>query len=131
MAMEFETPTTFGAVHHLTVACYMLQHNAYSRNVWLEARKMIVQFTQEGMTPAEMREQNRSRLDSGHRTWSVTKGVKLSEFDNIVWSRTIADVRLDNPEVYCTDVNDWALSVLEDTDALVRNLKTEPEPDSQ
>jgi hypothetical protein len=131
MAMEFENPTTFGAVHHLTVACYMLQHNAYSRNVWLEARKMIVQFTQEGMTPAEMRKQNRSRLDSGHRTWSVTKGVKLSEFDNIVWSRTIADVRLDNPEVYCTDVNDWALSVLEDTDALVRNLKTEPEPDSQ
>jgi len=115
LAMEFENPVTFGAVHHLTVACYMLQHNAYSRDVWLEARKMLAQFVQKGVTPAAMRRQNRSRFDSGRRTWSVTKGAKLSEFDTITWSRTIADVRLDYPEVYCTDVKQWAKSILEDT----------------
>lgn len=115
LAMEFENPTTFGAVHHLTVACYMLQHNAYSRDGWLEVRKMLAQFIQEGVTPAEMRRQKRARLDSGKRTWSVTKGAKLSEFDSIAWSRTIAGVRLDNPDIYCEDVKEWAKSVLEDT----------------
>jgi hypothetical protein len=44
MALEYENPSAYGAVHHLTVACYMLQHNAYSRDVWLEARKMLAQF---------------------------------------------------------------------------------------
>ncbi len=122
MAMEFENPTAYGAVHHLTVACYMLQHNAYSRDVWLEVRKMIAQFTQEGGTPAEMRKQNRSRFDSGHRNWSVTKGAKLSEFDAIVWSRTIADVRLDNPETYCADVELWATSILANTQTLIQEL---------
>lgn len=126
LAMEFENPTTYGAVHHLTVACYMLQHNAYSRDAWLEARKMIAQFTQEGITPAEMRKQNRSRFDSGQRTWRVPKGAKLSEFDAIVWSRTIADVRLDNPVIYCADVELWASSVLADTQILVQALQVRP-----
>ncbi|MCB0192999.1 MAG: hypothetical protein KDJ65_13730 [Anaerolineae bacterium] len=40
LALEFENPIAFGAVHHLTVACYMLQHNAYARDVWLEATKI-------------------------------------------------------------------------------------------
>lgn len=127
LAMEFEDPTTFGTVHHLTVACYMLQHNAYSRDVWLEARKMITQFIQEGITPAEMRKQNRSRFDSGHRTLSVTKDAKLSEFDTIIWTRTIADVRLDNSEAYCTDIKLWAASVLADTQILMQTLNIEPE----
>jgi hypothetical protein len=126
MAMEFENPTTYGAVHHLTVACYMFQHNAYSRDAWLEVRKMIAQFIQGGITPAEMRKQNRSRFSSRHRTWRVTKGANLSEFDAIVWSRTIADVRLDNPATYCADVELWAISVLADTQTLIQELKVGP-----
>ena len=126
LALEFENPTTLGAVHHLTVLCYMLQHNVYSRDVWLEARKMMAQFIQAGITPAEIWKQNRSRFDSGHRTWHVTKGAKLSEFDTIVWSRTIADVRLDNPETYCADVKLWAKSVLTDTKMLMQALNIEP-----
>ncbi|MBI3942354.1 MAG: hypothetical protein HY326_05020 [Chloroflexi bacterium] len=122
MDLEFENPAAFGAVHHLSVACYMLQHNAYSRDVWLEARKMIAQFVQENVTPAEIRKRNRSGLDSRQRKWSITKGAKLAEFDTIVWSRTIADVRLDNPTVYCADVELWAQSILADTQVLVRSV---------
>ncbi|MCL4871458.1 MAG: hypothetical protein KJ063_21060 [Anaerolineae bacterium] len=118
MALEFENPTVFGAVHHLTVACYMLQHNGYSRDVWLEARNMVAQFVHDGVMPAEMRRRGRSRLDSGHRTWSMSKGAKLAEFAAIVWSRTIADIRLDNPEIYCHDVTQWAMSILSDTEWL-------------
>jgi hypothetical protein len=122
LAMEFENPGTFGAAHFLTVACYMLQHNAYSRDAWLEAREMIAQFIQDGVTPTEMRKQNRSRLDSRHRRWSIIKGTELSEFDTIVWTRTIADVRLDDPETYCADVRLWAASILADTELLLRKI---------
>ena len=126
LAREFENPTTFGAVHHLTVACYMLQHNAYSREVWLEARNMIAQFIRAGVTPAEKRQQNRPRFDSGRRVWSVTKGAKLSEFDTIAWSRTIASLRLDDPESYCAGVKLWATCILADTEPLMRALNIEP-----
>jgi hypothetical protein len=122
LALEFENPTVFGSVHHLTVLCYMLQHNEYSRDTWLEARKMIAQFIQEGATPLAMRKQNRSRMDSLQRTWSVTKGEKLSEFDTIAWTHTIADVRLDNPEIYCSDVRLWTAGILKDTESLMQEL---------
>jgi hypothetical protein len=117
LAVEFENPTTFGAVHHLTVPCYMLQHNGYSREGWLEARKMVTLFVEEAVTPAEMRKRNRARLNSRQRDWSITKGPKLAEFDMIAWSRTIADVRLDDPQTYCADVERWAESVLADAEA--------------
>lgn len=127
LALEFENPTTFGAVHHLTVACYMLQHNAYSREVWLEARNMVARFIRAGVTPAEMRRRNRHRLDSGRRAWSLTQGPRLAEFDTIAWSRTIASVRPENPETYCDDVKLWATCVLADTEPLLRVLNIEPE----
>jgi hypothetical protein len=104
----------------------MLQHNAYARDAWLEARKMLAQFIQEGVTPAEMRQRNRSRLDSAQRTWSVTKGAKLAEFDTIAWSRTIASVRLEDVESYCADIKLWAISVLEDTEPMAQGLTIEP-----
>ena len=124
MAMEYENPAAYGAIHHLSVACYMLQHNAYSREGWLEARNMVARFIRDGMTPVHIRRQNRSRFDSGHRKWSVTKGAKLPEFDDIAWSHTIADVRLDNPENYCADVQIWAKSILADTKTLIQKYKT-------
>jgi hypothetical protein len=83
---------------------------------------MIARFVRDGVTPAEMRQQNRAKFDSGHRTWSVTKGAKFSEFNTIVWTRTIADIRCDNPEIYCADVKLWATSVLADTETLLRRI---------
>jgi len=122
MAMEFENPATFGSVHHLTVTCYMLQHNAYTRHAWLEARKMIAQFIQEGIAPAELRMRNQTRLDGKQRNWSVTRGAKLVEFNEIAWTRTIADICLDNPDIYCVGVKLWAASVFADTEALIQKL---------
>jgi hypothetical protein len=115
LAKEFENPATYGAVHHLTVACYMLQHNAYSREGWLSTRELLVQFIQEGRTPAEVRAQNRRKLDSQQRKWSITKGERTS-MESMLWTRTIADVRLDTPEHYCADVELWAKSLLADTE---------------
>jgi hypothetical protein len=92
------------------------------RDGWLGARNIIARFIQDGVTPGKIRQQNHSRFDSGHRTWSVTKGAKFSEFDTIVWTRSIADVRYADPEVYCADVKLWATSVLTDTETLLGKL---------
>jgi hypothetical protein len=103
LALEYENPEAYGAVHLLSVACYMLQHNLYSRDGWLEARRMVAQTVIHETTPAEIREKNWRKLASGQRKWSVTKGEKLAEFEAIRWSLTIADVK------------HWAMCVLEDT----------------
>jgi hypothetical protein len=76
----------------------------------------------DGITPAEIRKQNRPRFDSGQRNWSFTRGAKLAEFDTIVWTRTIAGVRLEDPQVYCADVELWAASVLADAETLLSEI---------
>lgn len=124
LAHEYENPVSYGQVHHLMVACYMLQHNRYSREGWLGARQIVFQSLKQGATPAELRKRNRQRVDSGHRKWSVTRGERIPGFERIAWTRTIADVRMDNPETYCADVKLWATSVLADTESLVRELDT-------
>jgi hypothetical protein len=115
--MEVEQPAYY-VVHHLSVPCYLLQHNFYSRQGWLAVRALLQQFVQNGLTPAMYRQQNRKKYDSGRRTWSITKGPKLPGVDNIPWTFTIADVRLDTAEMYCADVNQWAESILEDSQPL-------------
>lgn len=122
---EVENPGSYYVVHHLGVPCYMLQHNAYSRQGWLETRRLLHQFVYEGLTPAEARRRNRREMDSGQRTWSLTKGTKLTQVGDIVWTRTIADVRLDSAEHYCEDVREWAIAVLADTEALVHAVSSE------
>lgn len=106
------------AVHQLSVACYMLQHDAYSRQGWLVTRHLLARFLQ-GLNPAEARQRYRRQLDSGNRTWSFTKGPKLAGVETIAWTRTIAEVRLDTAEHYRADVRAWAESILADSQALM------------
>lgn len=118
LAKELEHPTTYGLVHHLTVISYMLQHQGYSRQGWLESRELLVKFIRQGQTPAEVRRQNQQGLDSGRRKWSITIGERFSTA-GVTWTRTIAQVRLDNAEVYRADVTLWATAVLADTEGLL------------
>ncbi len=103
----------------------MLQHNVYSRQGWLEVRKLLGKFVYEGWTPMMARRQNRVYADSGHRNWSFTKGAKLAGVEDIAWSFTIADIRLETAERYCADVKRWAESVLTDSETLIRSVETE------
>jgi hypothetical protein len=117
---EVENPTSYYAAHHLSVPCYMLQHNAYSRRGWLATRQLLHQFVYEGLTPIQARWRIRRTLDGQKRTWSLTKGAKSTQVDDIIWTRTIADVRIDTPEHYCADVREWAIAVLANTLPLVQ-----------
>jgi hypothetical protein len=115
LVKEFEDPA-YGAVHHFMVPCYMLQHNVYSRAGWLESRALLARFVQ-GLPPDVARKQNRRQVASGQRSWSFTRGEKLAAVDQLAWTRTIADVRLDTAEHYCADVREWAARVVADTEA--------------
>lgn len=115
---EIEQPAYY-AVHHLSVPCYMLQHNAYSRRGWLEVRKLLAMFVYDGWTPEKARKLNRVFADSSQRDWSFTKGEKYPGVEEVAWSWTIADVRLDTAENYCADVRRWSERILADSLELI------------
>jgi Family of unknown function (DUF5946) len=110
------------AVHHLSVPCYMLQHNVYSRQGWKEVRTLLEEFVYEGWTPAMARRHLRATAESGHRAFSFTRAAKLPGVEDIAWSYTIADVRLDTAESYCADVRRWVESILADSEQIVCKL---------
>jgi hypothetical protein len=84
-AREFTDPAYF-AVHHLSVPCFMLQHNRYSRDGWIATWQLLATFLS-GLTPDEVRRQHRQAVDSGNRDFSFTKGPKLAEVETIAWTR--------------------------------------------
>ncbi len=112
LALEFERPA-YGAVHHLTVIAYMLQHPSHlSRRGWLAQRALLGQFLAGGCTPDESRRRNRERFASGTRSWSITKGERVQLPEGFRWSRTILDVPDESAEVYGAGVEAWARQVL-------------------
>lgn len=114
LVKEF-TDSGFGAVHHLTVSAYMVQHSSkLTREGWLFERDLLKEFLVEGKDPAQVRLQNREKLDSGRRTFKIADEGGQPKIDRRRWTRTILDVRLDDPEMYCHDITAWACSVLED-----------------
>jgi hypothetical protein len=115
LTLDYEQPESYGAVHHLVVACYMLQHNEYTRRGWLEARALVADAIHHGTAPTELRKRNRQRFDSSQREWKLTLGEKMAGVDSIQWTRTIADIRLDSAEAYAETVRLWAQAVLADT----------------
>ncbi len=118
LAFEYEHPESFGAVHHLTVTCYMLQHNGYSDRGWLEARALLAGFVRGGVTPGRVRAARRKAVDG--RGWKLTRGPRLPGVEAVRWSFSLARVRLSDPETYVEDVKRWAECVLANTEELVR-----------
>jgi hypothetical protein len=118
LTLDYEQPESYGAVHHLVVACYMLQHNEYSRRGWLAARALVDDAIHHGTAPADIRKRNRRSFDSSQRKWKLTQGEKMGGVGGIRWTRTIAGVRLDSDEAYRETVRLWVEAVLADTAGL-------------
>lgn len=113
LALEFEQPGSFGAVHHLTVLCYMLQHNGYSSLGWMEARKLLGRFVDGGASLGEVMKEKRVR-----KKWepgdSLLRKSVLPAIPSVPWSKNISEIRCETPEQYCGDVWMWARSILAD-----------------
>lgn len=114
LALEF-TDAGYGAVHHLTVTAYMIQHSSkLTREGWLHERELLREFLVENKPPAFIRKQNRDLVDSGKRTFKIKSRDGKPVIDKISWIKTILDIRSENAEAYCADVTAWAMAVLED-----------------
>ena len=119
LALEF-TDAGYGAVHHLTVTAYMIQHSSkLTREGWLHERGLLHEFLVENKPPAFIRKQNKDLVDSGKRTFKINSRDGLPVINKSTWTKTILDVRTGNAEVYCADVAVWARSVLDDVQGVI------------
>ena len=118
LAREFENPL-YGSVHHLTVVAYMLQHSSQlTREGWLHERELLRAFLRKNMTPAEIRKRDAPNVNSGKRDFKIKSRDGQSVITKTKWTKTILDVRLDDPETYCADVHAWAQAVLDDVEGI-------------
>jgi mannosyltransferase OCH1-like enzyme len=118
LVLEF-TDAAYGAVHHLTVTAYMLQHSSkLTREGWLYERELLNEFLVENKPPAFIRKQNKDLVDNGKRTFKIKSRDGVPIIHKTTWKRTILDVRVENAQVYCEDVKAWARSVLVEAEAL-------------
>ena len=114
LALEF-SEAGYGAVHHLTVAAYMLQHSSrLTRQGWLETRGLLGEFLIENKPPGFIRKQNKEKVDSGKREFKIKSKTGERILSKSTWTKTICDVRAENAEIYCADVTEWARAALED-----------------
>ena len=119
LILEF-TDAGYGAVHHLTVATFMVQHSSkMTGEGWLFERDLIRQFLVENKSPALIRKQIKDTVDSGKRTFNLKSKTGVPVINKTTWTKTILNVRAENAEVYCEDITTWARSVLEEADAIV------------
>jgi hypothetical protein len=101
LVLEF-TDAGYGAVHHLTVATYMLQHSSkLTREGWLHMRELLREFLINNKPPAFIRKQNKDLVDSGKRKFKIASKDGVPVIQKATWTKTILDVRTENAEVYC------------------------------
>jgi hypothetical protein len=118
LVLEF-TNAGYGAVHHLTVAAYMVQHSSkLTREGWLFERELLREFLIENKSPAYIRKQNKDMVDSGKRKFKIKSKTGVPVIDKSTWTKTILDVRAENADVYCDDITAWARSALEEAEQI-------------
>ena len=124
LVLEF-TVAGYGAVHHLTVATFMVQHSSrMTPEGWRYERDLLREFLVENKPPALIRKQIKDTVDSGKRRFRFKSNTGVPVIPKNTWRRTILDVRTENADVYCEDINTWARSVLEETRKNFRSLRT-------
>ena len=118
LVLEF-TDAGYGAVHHLTVTAFMVQHSSrMTREGWLYERALLREFLVENKSPAFIRKQIKDTVDSGKRTFKFKSKDGIPVIKKSTWTKTILDVRTEDTEVYCQDITKWARSVLEEAEAI-------------
>ena len=119
LVLEFTDPS-YGIVHNLTVCTFMVQHSSrISREGWLYQRGLLRDFIIENKSPATIRKQIKDNVDSGKRTFKFKSKDGVPVINKTTWAKTILDVRIENAEVYCADINAWARATLEDAEQIV------------
>ena len=131
LAHEYVFPAAFGAVHHLTVAAYYLQHpRGFSRAAIRGWRAIIAESLDGTATPAEFLRRARAQSDAKVRIRE--RGAEPPDGWPHTWSMTVADVvvpagELPNADGHIRRVTEWAKAIRATLDgvALPRDLQLE------
>jgi hypothetical protein len=113
LVLEFSDPA-YGAVHFLTVACYMIQHGRYSDAALAWIEKMLRAYLDEGLTSDQLRRQAAQDASQQARAWKVMRQPGERPLPKIAWAMTIADVAARNHAAasYCEAVRKWVRTTL-------------------
>jgi hypothetical protein len=113
---EAEQPD-LGAVHHLMVLCFHLQHpSLYAPEGLRAARILLDDFVERGLSTAEVRRRYQAQVRSDRRTWKIKgqSGAVGSYPEPVRWTMMARDVTEAGKESYLESVSRWARSVQED-----------------
>lgn len=118
LVLDFTDPG-YGLVHHLTVAAYMLQHNAYSDEMADTMARFVLRHLDEPPGEATKREIRRA-TDGGQRVTRREDAKPINPDGG--WTHTVADVDLGSAAAYRATVRTWA-------DAVARVLPSDTRSD--
>jgi hypothetical protein len=118
MALEFSDPA-YGAVHFLTVACFMILHRRYSDEGLSWIQSALRACLDEGIKGHELSRRAASALGQTTRTWKVLRQPGAPPLPDIAWDVTIADVSASahDAALYREHVTRWARRTLEQMSA--------------
>lgn len=121
LVLEFTDPA-YGAVHMLTVACFMIQHGRYSDPALAWIEQQLRAYLEDDAPVEQIRRQAAKETRQGTRTWKVTRQPGEPPLAEIAWSMTIADVaqQYHDAESYCALVKDWARITLKEMKPLLK-----------
>jgi hypothetical protein len=120
LALEFTDPD-YGAVHMLTVACFMIQHGRYSDTglVWIEQR--LHDYLERGISAAQIRRDAAQETRQDRRDWKVLRQPHDPPQKPARWSVTIVDLadQADSAAHYRAAIERWARATLTEMQALL------------
>lgn len=125
LAFENERPPAFGAVHHLTVPCYFLQHPAgYSMEILGEWRSALADILDRGTPASELQARVAKRFAGAKRVREV--GARPPAWWPAVWPMSVHNVlrpdqRPSVPE-YVARARNWASATRAALDAAAAQL---------
>jgi hypothetical protein len=124
LAFENERPPAFGAVHHLTVPCYFMQHPAgYALHTLSTWRELLADSLDGRASPRELQARFAHRFDGAKRVRDPD--AVLPGWWPSTWPTTVCDVLcatspLPSTETYVEGARRWAITTRETLDRAER-----------
>lgn len=117
MALEFTEPS-YGQVHFLTVASYMVQHEGYSDEMYVWIQTALRKHLEEDY-PTELIRQDMNRGPGS--TKGIRRPVNAPPLPKVAWTMTIADVaaQMHGAESYRKLIEQWGRTTLKEMGPLV------------
>jgi hypothetical protein len=111
---EHEDIENLGVVHHLMVLSYYLQHpQLYSPEGLDHGKGLLVDFVARGITPQQVRQRDRDKVDSGKRQFKIkgTTEAQGAYTQPVIWTMHTTDVVAGGAKGYVANVRAWAASI--------------------